>query len=332
MAIRVGIVGVGGIGKLHARCHKEDPLSDLVCVCDIIRERADAASAEFGVPGYYSVREMLAAEKLDAADVCSAGVENGGDHATPTIECLEGGLHVLCEKPLSNRVEDARRMVDTAKEKGLALGTNLNHRFVPAAEKAREWIQDGTLGEPLVVNMYLAINNPNETAEYFHIRALHPHSIDVMRSMVGKARRVQAFFMKGPGRTIWSNASINMEFESGAVGHLTGSYDATGHHPIERCEVLGSKGRIVIDNVFEELTLYPRESPERTVIHNSIMGGLGSFSDTFKRRIHKWLEDLTNRVPPDEVDASGADGLYVQQVIEAAIRSHETGNVVEMEA
>jgi len=331
MAIRVGVVGVGGIGRLHSRCYKADPLAELVCICDIIKQRADAASAEFGVPGYYSVQEMLEAEKLDAGDVCSAGVENGGDHAKPTIELLDAGLPVLCEKPLSNRAEDARRMVEKAKEKGLALGTNLNHRFVPAAEKARAWIQDGTLGRPLVINMYLAINNPNETAEYFHLRALHPHSIDVMRFLVGKAKRVQAFLSKGPDRTIWSNASINMQFENGTIGHLTGSYDATGHHPIERCEVLGSKGRLVIDNVFEELTLYPRNSPERTVIHNSIMGGLGSFSDTFKNRIHKWLEDLTNRVPPDEVDASGADGLYAQRVIEAAIRSHETGEVVVVE-
>jgi len=331
MAIRVGVVGLGPIGNLHSRCYRDDPLAELVCVCDIIRERADAASAAFGVPAYYAVRDMLEAQKLDAADVCSAGRENGGDHAKPVLELLEAGLPVLCEKPLSNLIADAKRMVDTARRKGVALGTNLNHRFVPVAVKAREWIEEGVLGRPLIINMYLAINNPNESAEYFHLRALHPHSIDVMRYFCGPVCRVQAFFSKGPGRTIWSNASINMQFENGVIGHLTGSYDGTGHHPIERCELIGSNGRFVIDNVFEELVLFPRQSPERTVIHNNIFGGLGSFSDTFKNRIHRWLEDLTGKVPLDRVDASGADGLAAQAVIEAAVKSHETGAVVEVE-
>jgi UDP-N-acetylglucosamine 3-dehydrogenase len=331
MTIRVGVVGVGPIGKLHSRCYRDDPLAELVCVCDIIKERADAASAEFGVPGYYSVQEMFEAEKLDAADVCSAGKENGGDHCKPTIECLEAGLPVLCEKPLSNVVADAQRMVNTAREKGLALGTNLNHRFVPPAIRAKEWIESGKVGRPLIINMYLAINNPNETAEYFHLRALHPHSIDVMRYFCGPVKRVQAFFSKGPGRNIWSNASINMEFDGGAIGHLTGSYDGTGLHPIERCEVFCSNGRFVIDNVFEELTLFPRKEPERTVIRNSIMGGVGSFADTFKNRIHRWLEDLTNQVPIDQVEASGLDGLGAQRTIEAAIKSHETGKVIDVE-
>jgi predicted dehydrogenase len=52
MALKVGIVGMGGIGNLHAACHKDDELSDLQAVCDVVKERADAAAEKFGVKPY----------------------------------------------------------------------------------------------------------------------------------------------------------------------------------------------------------------------------------------------------------------------------------------
>jgi predicted dehydrogenase len=172
--------------------------------------------------------------------------------------------------------------------------------------------------------MALWINNPNESSPWFHIRALHPHSIDVMRYFGGDIARVQCFMHKGPGRTIWSNLSLNVQFESGAVGHLTGSYDASMLHPIERCEVGGSKGRGIIENVYERLEFLPRESREKVVIENGIFGGMSSFQDTFKNRIGKFVAQVQGG---EELEASGAEGLAAQEVIEAAIRSHENGTV-----
>jgi predicted dehydrogenase len=118
-----------------------------------------------------------------------------------------------------------------------------------------------------------------------------------------------------------------MEFANGVVGHLTGSYDAAPRHNLERCEVLGTEGRFVLDNCFVELTFYPRRSDELTVVRNSIMGGVTGFNDTFRWRIHRWLEQVSAGAPRGEIDASGDDGLAVQEVIEAAIRSIEGGTV-----
>lgn len=120
---------------------------------------------------------------------------------------------------------------------------------------------------------------------------------------------------------------MNIQFASGAVGHLTGSYDASGFHPIERCEVAGSNGRGVIENVFQRLEWMPRNSPEKMVIDNGIMGGMGSFDDTFKNRIYKFVEQVKN---DESLVASGAEGLAAQEVIEAAIRSHENGTVEDV--
>lgn len=323
--LKVAVIGMGNIGNTHAPVYKADPLAELVAVCDIIPERADKAAARYGARAYYSVEEMLKHEQLDAVSVTTAGVENGGDHFTPVMQCLEAGINVLGEKPISNDIVKARQMVAKAKEKGVYFGINLNHRFVPPAARAKKWIQEGKLGDLLLINMTMWINNPNETSPWFHLRALHPHSLDIMRYFCGDVKRVHAFLNRAPGRICYSNAQINLEFENGVVGHLTGSYDAQPRHNLERCEVMGTKGRFVLDNLYEELTLYPKDSDELTVIRNSIMGGLSGFSATFTNRIHRWLEQISAEVPDEELEASGREGLAVQEIIEAAIRSHESG-------
>jgi predicted dehydrogenase len=326
--LRVAVIGMGGIGRTHARCYRNDPLAGLVAVCDIVKEKADAAAAEFGVKAYYSVKDLLAHEQLDSVSVTTAGVENGSFHYEPTMQALEAGVHVLCEKPLSNNIGHAREMVAAARTRGRYLATNLNHRFTPAAARAKEWVDQGRLGQLMFINMALWIRNPNESAPYFHIRALHPHSIDVMRYYCGDIKSVQAFFSKGPGRNIWSNASINMLFQNGIIGHLTGSYDMSNNHSIERCEVAGNKGRFVIDNVCAELGLYPHDSREATIIRHA--GGMTEFAQTFPARIHRYLEQVSQHVPPEQLDGSGADGLAAQEVIEAAIWSHETRSIVDV--
>jgi UDP-N-acetylglucosamine 3-dehydrogenase len=330
MTLRVGVIGTGNIGRIHATVYSGDPLAKLVAVCDVVKEKADAFAAQFDARPFYSVDEMLRTEQLDVVSITTAGPENGGHHFEPAMAALAAGVAVLCEKPLANEIERARELVASARASNGYLGVNLNHRFVPVAATARRWIDEGRLGELLFVNMALWIRNPNESSPWFHLRALHPHSIDVMRYFCGDVARVQAFLKKASHRQIWSNASINMQFQSGAVGHLTGSYDMTTRHPFERCEVAGTKGRFVIDNVYERVTFYPHESDEAVVVANPIMGGMASFNDTFKNRIHRFLEQVAEHVPPDRIDGSGAEALAAQEVVEAAIRSHESGQVVDV--
>ena len=327
MALKVGVIGAGNIGRHHARYHNESPNAELVCICDVIPEKAKALADQYKVRAYSNVDEMLRNEDLDIISVATAGPENGGHHYEPVMQSLEAGKHVLVEKPISNNIEQAREMVAAARRKGVQLGVDLNHRFVPLAERAKRFITDGDLGMPLFCNMVLWIRNPNESSPWFHFRALHPHSIDVMRYMCGEIVKVQAFALQSPGRKIWSTLSMNMQFASGAVGHLTGSYDMTTIHPIERCEVGGTKGRFVLENVFETLTFYPHTSPETIVLHNSIMGGVGSFNETFKNRIFRFDEQIAKG---EAVDGSGVEGLAAQEVIEAAIQSLQNGTVVDV--
>jgi len=139
---------------------------------------------------------------------------------------------------------------------------------------------------------------------------------------------VQCFATRAPGRQIWSTAHFGMRFKNGAVGGLTASYDVERGHPMERCEVGGVNGRLVIDDMWQEVTLYPAGNLEKTVYTNPVFGGMRDFSDTFRNRIHKFLEQVSERVSPDQIDGSGADGLAAQRVLQAAIESLETEAVV----
>ena len=262
----------------------------------------------------------------DRASVCTAGVENGGDHYAPTMKLLGAGIAVLGEKPISNEIPKAKEMVNVARERGIRYGINLNHRFTPAARQAKEWVECGRLGELNIINMTMWINNPNESSPHFHMRALHPHSIDVMRYFCGDVDKVQAFFKKGKGRDIWSNVQVNMLFKNGVVGHLTGSYDAGGSYGLETCEVVGSNARFVIREACEQLEFYPRYSKELEILHN--MGGMMSFSETFGSRITRWIEQNLEGVEPEAIDAKAEDALRAQLIIESAIESWESNRVV----
>lgn len=326
--LKVGVIGMGRVGQKHAGAYRQNDKAVLVAVCDTDKALAEESVRAFGCHSYGSFEEMLEQEELDAVSVATAGFENGSDHYAPALACLNAGKHVLCEKPLSNDIEEARLLVIKAREKGVHLGVNLNHRFVPPVGKARQWIEEGKLGQLLLINMTLWIDNPVESSEWFQFRALHPHSVDIMRYFCGDVRRVQVFANRAPGRLCWSNAQINLEFANGIVGHLTGSYDASRRHDLERCEIMGTEGRLVLNNCFEQLSFYPRRSEEVTIIRNCIRRGVRGFDETFRLRINRWIEQLIAGVTEDNLEGSGAEALAAQEVIEAAIKSWQEGTIV----
>jgi predicted dehydrogenase len=322
---------MGPIGTLHASIYAEDSLVELVGVSDIQRERAETGGARFGAAWYTDTEKMLRELDPDLVSVATGGYEYASDHYEPTIQALEAGCHVLCEKPISNELEPAERMVATARERGLCFGIDFNHRFTPAARLAKRWVDEGKIGDQLFCNMALWIGKFQELeSPYYHLKALNPHSVDMMRYYCGEIRRVHCFAYQAPGRNIWSTASMNMQFQAGPVGHLTSSYDIHRGHPMERCEVAGTKGRFVVEDMWREATLYPAGDLEKTVYTNPVFGGYRGFDDTFRERIHSFAAQVAEGARPEEIDGSGADGLAGLRVILGAIESLQTGNVVHL--
>jgi predicted dehydrogenase len=331
--LRVCVIGQGPIGNLHARIYRERPDCDLVAVCDRIPSIAEESGKRHGVPWYTAAAEMLAREKPDLVSVATGGFEYSSDHYEPTVQALRAGCHVLGEKPISNNLAHGVEMVRTAKEMGVCYAIDLNHRFTPAARMAKQWQNEGRIGELLFCNMALWIGRPEPLeTPYYHLKALNPHSVDIMRYFMGDVEEVSCFAMTASGRNIYSTASINMKFKCGAVGHLTSSYDITRGHPMERCEVAGRSGRLVFEDMWREATLYPADNPEKRQYTNPIFGGFGSFDDTFRDRIGSFVKQIIQGDKPDQIDGSGESGLAAQRVIHAAIASlKQEGKVVRVD-
>lgn len=320
--LKVCVIGLGNIGNLHSRIYTKNPDVKLVAVCDLIKERAEKAGNEFGVPFYLDAQEMLDIHKPDIVSVATGGYEYSSDHFEPTMQALLAGADVLCEKPISNDIDNARKMVETAKKQNRRLAIDLNHRFTPAALTAKKWQVDGRIGDLLFCNMALWIGKPGEfESPYYHLKALNPHSVDIMRYFCGDIAEVHCFAMKAPGRNIWSTASVNMRFANGAVGHLTSSYDLSRGHPMERCEVAGTKGRMVVDDMWREATLYPADNLVKQVYTNPVFGGYSNFDDTFIARITSFINEVKTGVLPENINGSGFHGLEASRVIHAAIKS-----------
>lgn len=326
--LRTCVIGLGPIGNRHADIYVENERAELIGVCDIDETRANAAAARLGITAFYNVQKMLDECRPDVVSVATGGYEYSSDHYAPTMQALEAGCHVLGEKPISNSIAHGEEMVAKAKEMGVCYGIDLNHRFTPAARLAKKWVDEGRLGHLLFVNMAMWIMNPAESSPYYHLKALHPHTIDVMRYFCGDVEAVHCFATKAPGRAIWSTAQFNMRFTNGVVGSLTGSYDIERGHPMERCEVAGTGGRFVLEDMWHELTLYPAGELEKTVYTDPAFGGFGDFIDTFRDRIDTFLREVGAGVAPEDIDGSAEDALAAQKVIAAAIESLDAETVV----
>ncbi len=330
--LRVCVIGLGPIGNLHADIYQADSLATLLGVCDRDADRARRAGERLGVQWFTQMGEMLESLSPDVCSVATGGFEYSSDHYEATLQALEAGCHVLCEKPISNEIDRAIEMVRVARERKRCFGIDFNHRFTPAARIAKHWLDAGKIGPLLFVNVALWIGKPGEFGSpYFHLKALNPHSVDLIRHFCGDITAVQCFAMKAPGRELWSTASFNFQLANGMVGHLTSSYDIGRGHPMERCEVAGTLGRFVLDDMWREATLYPADDLTKAVYTNPVFGGYRDFNDTFRERIHCFLRQVSDGISPDQVDGSGADGLAAQKVIAAAIDSMHSGEVVRIE-
>jgi len=358
MALKVGVVGLRGIGLTHAQSYVDDPLAELAAVCDIVQSRADSAAEKHGVKAYYSLHEMLDDQPdLDIVDVCTGGNENGSWHFEPTMEALEAGKHVLVEKPISNDIDEARQMVALAARKNLYLGCNLNHYFTPPAELAKKYIQDGKIGEQIFCIHKMGFPGGEATYgppagsrvkgfPYFHVKAFLSHPFSVMRHFCGDVTHVQAFidrpsFRKRTGDAMLSVNSIHVRFVNGCVGYLLSQRgDATfGLGGWWSVEVGGTHGTFCIENCIEKITYWPAPNPADAARPEKLElgasgaptvteSGIKDFGQTFPRRIHAFLEDVTNGVPKEDLRASGRDALAALEYTWAAMESYEQGGIL----
>lgn len=348
--IRLGILGTGNMAKGHARGFAAMKGVRLVSCCDLVRERAEAFAAEFGIgEAYDDPRRMLAAGNLDAV----TNVTIDGAHCATTLLALRHGLHVLCEKPLATNGADAWRMVRAARRAGVVNMVNFSYRASAALAHAARLVAAGRLGELRHVEAsYLQgwlstmslkgrFDSPgaawrlcSATGSRGDLGDIGVHIVDFATAVAGPVRRVScrlATYPKGTGDNTVNGLPMDandsfgavLEFANGALGVVHSTRWATGHPNSLRLRVFGTRGALVVDLDRSwgdlEVCLGPaalRKAAWRTVHAPKIPG----LYQRFIRAIR------TGR--PGTPDF--AVGAQVQDVLDACFRADAAGQPAEI--
>ncbi|MET3839677.1 Gfo/Idh/MocA family oxidoreductase [Bradyrhizobium sp. OAE829] len=142
--IKFGLLGCGRIAKRHADLLGGGHIAGakLVAVCDVVRERADAIASRFGVPAFYSIDEFLNHKDMQAVSVLTPS----GMHPAHVIAAAKAGKHVIVEKPMALRLEDADVMMNACDAAAVKLFVVKQNRFNVPVKKAREALEAGRFG------------------------------------------------------------------------------------------------------------------------------------------------------------------------------------------
>ena len=138
--VRVGVIGVGQIGKHHLDNYKKIPDAEVVAIADVNAAEAERVGGLYGVPNVYTdFRQLLARDDIQAVDVC---VHNNY-HMPISVAAFEAGKDVFCEKPMAGAYVDARRMWETAQATGRKFAIQFVTMFANETKAARLLIEGG---------------------------------------------------------------------------------------------------------------------------------------------------------------------------------------------
>lgn len=242
--IKAAVIGVGYLGKHHARIYNELDKSSLVAVADIIEDRALEIANKYGCTPYIDYREMLEKETID---VVSIAVPTSL-HYEVAKECLLRGISVLLEKPISTKLEHADELFRISKEKGVVFQVGYVERFNPIVSYLPKYINS-----PYLIMTKRLCPFVNRNLDIGVVLDLMIHDIDIVLSIV----KEEIEEIGGKGITMVSPhediASAYLKFKSGCRAHFVVS--RVSPTPARKLEIIDEKRRIILDYTKKELLL-----------------------------------------------------------------------------
>ena len=196
--LRVGLIGIGGMGGCHYGNYKDVKGATLVAVCDVRADMAKEKTEGTGLPIYTDYKEMIEKESLDMVDICTPSYM----HKEMAIYCLSKGLHVLCEKPMTLNKEDAEEVVKAANATDKFFMAAHVVRFMAPYAYLREVIKSGELGRLLRLDMKRISSIPiwswedwmrDESKSGGVITDLSIHDIDYVQSIFGMPDKISSY-------------------------------------------------------------------------------------------------------------------------------------------
>lgn len=148
--VRIGMIGVGRIGRMHATLVASRVAgAELVSVCDVAADAAGALAAELGTDSAPSAAELIEDPRVEAVGICSST----DSHVDLVVEAARAGKAIFCEKPVSLELTQLDRALDAVVDTGVAFQIGFNRRFDPAHESVHEAVRSGSIGDPHLIRI-----------------------------------------------------------------------------------------------------------------------------------------------------------------------------------
>ena len=350
--IRIAIIGTGFGASAHLPALRRIPGVEVVTICSRRADRALAVANQYGIKKTsVDYREVMRDPQVDAVVIASPP----NLHHAMAFGALEAGKHVLCEKPMSRTLAEARDLVKLAEQAQAVAMINHEFRFEPARAYARELIGRGWIGDPQMATVTAfrsTLNDPygqpwdwlmDSAKGGGMLGAAGSHYLDALRWWFGDVKSVSgstATMIKQRRHadshemgevSADDNFVVLLQFLSGALGTVT--YSATAAFEAgEQIVLSGSQGLLMMtsdrklfgagsDGNLKEIPIPEHLTPRTQPGDHPLMGPTGLL-------LQEWVKAIRTGETPSP---SFADGMKVQELIDGAARSSKLGRWIEVE-
>jgi predicted dehydrogenase len=338
MPLRFALIGCSKIAIKHAAGLRLIEGAQLTAVCDLRTDRARALGTEFGVPWYTNYEEMLYKSEVDVVSVLTPS----GNHCRQVLDLVRFGKHIVVEKPLALRLEDADRMIAACDREGLKLFEVKQNRFNVPVLKLREAVERGRLGKLVMGAVRVRWCR---TQEYYDAASWRGtwaydggvltnqaiHHIDMLKWMMGDVESVQAMTARRLANIeAEDTAVVILQFANGALGVIEAT-TATRPKDLEgSVSILGEKGTVEIGGFSMDMLKtweFAMPAPE----DESIRTQFATNPSTFAYNHGEFLRDVVRSVHEGRRGAvDGIEARSTLELINAIYESHETGRKVRL--
>ena len=331
--MKVAVIGVGSMGRNHARVYDELPDVELVAVVDSEKSLVAGTAEKYNIRPYADYREMLEKEKPQAVSIAVPTAM----HEQVGLAVMEAGAHVLMEKPIAATVEEGRRLIEKAHAMKTQLMVGHIVRFNPAIQVLKQKLDAGELGRIYQILCRRAGPFPDRIRDVGVIVDLAPHDIDIMRFLVGSNPiRVYAEIEQRIHTEYEDLLWATLRFADGIIGGLEINWLTPTK--IRETLVLGERGLFRVDDLTQDLYFFENAQVKDVqwaalqTIKGVSEGRMTRFSisryEPLKAELQSFLKSVRDGSP---VPVSGEDGLAALRISLAMVESGQTHQVVDLQ-
>ncbi len=328
--LRIGIIGAGRIGKLHANnIISRIPNAEVAAISDVVFEAAQSFAKEAGIPKYYAdYKDILNDAEIDAVMICSST----DTHSSISIDAAKAGKHIFCEKPIDYDLKKIRAVMKAVGEAGVKYQVGFNRRFDRNFKKVRQTVEQGKIGQMELVRITSRDPAP-PPVEYVKVSGgilldMTIHDFDMVRyltnSEVEEVSVMGACLVNpeiGEAGDV-DTCVISMKMANGTLAVIDNSRRAAYGYD-QRMEVFGSLGAVSAENETASRTVLANE--EGVISEKPLYFFLERYNDAFITEVMEFVQAcLNDALPP----VGAKDGLKSVLVALAATESLKKGGAV----